>query len=126
MVDGKAGQNTDHQPSTIYHQPKGLCLFCATFRRVAPPGRYPASCPVEPGLSSPDQGPERPPNPLREAILSCKVACMQSLGYRLWRIEGLRREQGGASILVCSADYLAYFWEVRIVPALRVERFSQR
>ncbi len=29
-----------------------LCHFCGTFRRVAPPGRYPASCPVEPGLSS--------------------------------------------------------------------------
>jgi len=26
--------------------------FCGTFRRVTPPGRYPAPCPVEPGLSS--------------------------------------------------------------------------
>jgi len=27
-------------------------VFCGTFRRVSPPGCYPASCPVEPGLSS--------------------------------------------------------------------------
>ena len=29
-----------------------LCHFCGTFRRVTPPGRYPASRPVKPGLSS--------------------------------------------------------------------------
>src|SRR5688572_8633690 len=28
-------------------------VFCATIRRVAPPGYYPAHCPVEFGLSSP-------------------------------------------------------------------------
>ena len=28
------------------------CVFCGTFRRLAPPRRYLASCPVEPGLSS--------------------------------------------------------------------------
>ena len=27
-------------------------IFCGTFHRVSPPGCYPASCPVEPGLSS--------------------------------------------------------------------------
>lgn len=26
--------------------------FCGTFRGIAPPGRYPAPCPAEPGLSS--------------------------------------------------------------------------
>ena len=30
----------------------GRCSFCATFRRIAPPGCYPALCPVELGLSS--------------------------------------------------------------------------
>jgi len=30
---------------------RAVC-FCATFRRVAPPGCYPAPCPVELGLSS--------------------------------------------------------------------------
>ena len=36
--------------------------FCATFRRVAPPGCYPAPCPVEFGLSSGsvDSHPHRP------------------------------------------------------------------
>ena len=30
-----------------------LCIFCATVRQVTLPGRYPAHCPVEFGLSSP-------------------------------------------------------------------------
>jgi len=29
-------------------------IFCGTFRRLTPPRRYLALCPVEPGLSSPD------------------------------------------------------------------------
>ena len=33
--------------------PSGRYIFCATVRRVAPPGYYPAHCPVEFGLSSP-------------------------------------------------------------------------
>jgi hypothetical protein len=36
--------------------PEGLCVFCGTFRRVTPPGCYPAPCPVESGLSSPRSG----------------------------------------------------------------------
>ena len=31
-------------------------VFCGTFRRLAPPRRYLASCPAEPGLSSTPQG----------------------------------------------------------------------
>ena len=31
-------------------------VFCGTFRRLAPPRRYLASCPVEPGLSSAPRG----------------------------------------------------------------------
>ena len=38
----------------------GLCVFCGTFRRVAPPGCYPAPCPVESGLSSPVFRGDRP------------------------------------------------------------------
>ena len=30
----------------------GRCRFCATFRRITPPGRYPVLCPLELGLSS--------------------------------------------------------------------------
>ncbi len=31
-------------------------IFCGTFRRLAPPRRYLAPCPMEPGLSSADNG----------------------------------------------------------------------
>ena len=34
------------------YQPKLAVSFCCTFRRLAPPRRYLAPCPVEPGLSS--------------------------------------------------------------------------
>lgn len=53
-----------------------LCVFCATFRRVTPPGRYPASCPVEPGLSSP-AWPERPPDLLPMMILAPRRNCRE-------------------------------------------------
>jgi hypothetical protein len=36
------------------------CIFCGTFRRVAPPSRYEAHCPVEFGLSSTCLGPRLP------------------------------------------------------------------
>ena len=35
---------------------RGAVLFCCAFPRVTPAGRYPASCPVKPGLSSPPAG----------------------------------------------------------------------
>ena len=41
--------------------------FCCTFRRLSPPRRYLALCPVEPGLSSPvprEVSPERSPDRL--------------------------------------------------------------
>jgi hypothetical protein len=31
---------------------RGRCIFCGTFREVTLPGRYPAPCPAESGLSS--------------------------------------------------------------------------
>ena len=37
--------------------------LCCTFLRVTPTGRYPAPCPVEPGLSSPGANPKRLPAP---------------------------------------------------------------
>ena len=41
-------------PFHPYHAPEGRSAvsFCCTFRRLAPPRRYLAPCPVEPGLSS--------------------------------------------------------------------------
>ena len=42
-------------PFHPYRRPKALrrYTFCCTFRRLAPPRRYLAPCPMEPGLSSP-------------------------------------------------------------------------
>jgi len=39
--------------------PNPAVCFCGPIRRVTPPGRYPAPCPVEPGLSSPRACAER-------------------------------------------------------------------
>jgi len=44
------------------------CRFCSTFRRVAPPSRYEAPCPVELGLSS-----KRPKTPRGRPADSTKV-----------------------------------------------------
>jgi len=41
---------------TLTAPPRGggwRCIFCGTFRGLAPPRRYLAPCPLEPGLSSP-------------------------------------------------------------------------
>ena len=35
------------------HRARWRSVLCGTFHRVAPPGYYPAFCPVELGLSSP-------------------------------------------------------------------------
>ena len=54
----RAGGSLLHCPSTLTNpKPGGSVLavyFCCTFPGVASAGRYPASCPVKPGLSSPD------------------------------------------------------------------------
>ena len=47
--------------------PPAVC-FCGTFLRVAPTGRYPAPCPVKPGLSSPFRA--RPPSVLRAGSIA--------------------------------------------------------
>ena len=39
-------------PYLYFRRSHRRCLFCCTFRRLAPPRRYLALCPVEPGLSS--------------------------------------------------------------------------
>jgi len=40
-------------PFHPYPAEAGRYIFCGTFRRLSPPRRYLASCPAEPGLSSP-------------------------------------------------------------------------
>ena len=39
-------------PFQLFSASAGSLLFCGTFRRVAPPGCWPAPCPAQPGLSS--------------------------------------------------------------------------
>ncbi len=48
-------------------------VLCGTFRRVTPPGRYPAPCPVESGLSSSLGSPRspRPPGELVHQYMLC-------------------------------------------------------
>ncbi len=42
--------------------------FCCTFRRLAPPRRYLAPCPAEPGLSSPCRNTSRLPGRLQRVV----------------------------------------------------------
>lgn len=53
-------------PFHPYRRPKALrrYTFCCTFRRLAPPRRYLAPYPAEPGLSSPDRNRRRLPGEL--------------------------------------------------------------
>ena len=67
---GLAGRSVSRPPVRSYRtisplpvvlaDPSAVC-FCATFRRVAPPSRYEAPCPVELGLSSTPSWTPRPP-----------------------------------------------------------------
>ena len=45
-------------------------IFCGTFRRLAPPRRYLASCPMEPGLSSPRLSAKRLSGRLPDQIIT--------------------------------------------------------
>jgi hypothetical protein len=56
-----------YRPRTSLLRNTGLrrFIFCCTFRRLAPPRRYLALCPVEPGLSSSRFPGQRLPGPLR-------------------------------------------------------------
>ena len=52
-------------PFHPYPDSAGRFVFCGTFPRVTPGGRYPPPCPVEPGLSSRSRSCARPRSPLR-------------------------------------------------------------
>ena len=70
----------------------GLCIFCATFRRITPPSRYEASCPVEPGLSSMRPKPHRD----RSARLLCQYRLSAEGESNKWKMEnGKWRTENG-------------------------------
>jgi len=48
----KRGALLPHHFTLTQEKIPGRYIFCCTFRRLTPPRRYLASCPVEPGLSS--------------------------------------------------------------------------
>jgi hypothetical protein len=57
-------------------------LFCGTFRRLAPPRRYLAPCPAEPGLSSPAAPPrERLPGRLPIAVYYRRAMLARSFRF---------------------------------------------
>ena len=82
--NGRTGALLPHH-FTLIRLRRTVC-FCGTFRRVAPPGSYPAPCPVELGRSSPRRVGERPPGLLApgvsiadgERILRCGDNCLSS------------------------------------------------
>src|SRR5262249_53091832 len=51
VAERAVGSYSTFSPLPRRERPGGL-LFCGTFLEVALTGSYPASCPVEPGLSS--------------------------------------------------------------------------
>jgi hypothetical protein len=69
--------------------------FCGTFRRLSPPGRYPAPCPAELGLSSDGAGQARPPAIFTRArLLGCLTSSV--LGFHLRDSHPLRSAVPGA------------------------------
>ena len=66
---------------------RAVC-FCATFRRVAPPGCYPAPCPVELGLSSIALRRPQTLGPLRKycsTLAACTAGAFQRRPVPTWR-----------------------------------------
>ena len=51
----RTGGSLLHCLFTLAPPKSGAVILCCTFPGVASAGRYPASCPMKPGLSSPDQ-----------------------------------------------------------------------
>ena len=51
LPDSRCALTAPFHPCLISEEPSAVS-FCCTFRRLAPPRRYLAPCPVEPGLSS--------------------------------------------------------------------------
>jgi hypothetical protein len=68
---------------------EGAVCFCGTFLRVAPTGRYPAPCPMKPGLSS-------PPAAIWRILSSSWASCARAhFGPRLLKLRQMAT--GGAN-----------------------------
>ena len=67
----------------------GRFVFCGTFPRVTPGGRYPPPCPAEPGLSSRRRCCARPRSPLRSMYHAIAPATgAMASGLLIWRRAG--------------------------------------
>jgi hypothetical protein len=66
LPDSRCALTAPFHPCLISEEPSAVS-FCCTFRRLAPPRRYLAPCPVEPGLSSACLRMTRLPGRLRRA-----------------------------------------------------------
>src|SRR4249919_3766840 len=64
LPDSRCALTAPFHPCLIPEGPSAVS-FCCTFRRLAPPRRYLAPCPVEPGLSSARLRATRLPDRLR-------------------------------------------------------------
>jgi hypothetical protein len=73
-------------------------VFCGTFRRLAPPRRYLAPCPAEPGLSSTAQAPSRLSGRLRGVRLPGFPKVTRGNWNRDWQAPWRHRNQGNASL----------------------------
>lgn len=99
-----------------------LCLFCGTFRRVTPPGRYPASRPVEPGLSSTprarqaEHAAQRPPNLLKHHSLPLRF-CSRCRRYKYPRSESRRASSASSSAVYADAPPSDWATACRPTPA---------
>src|SRR5580700_5460983 len=63
VESGKKGSSLLSTFTSLLSRYSSAVSFCCTFRRITPPWRYQAPCPVQFGLSSPgDKLPARPPH----------------------------------------------------------------
>ena len=66
------------------------CIFCGTFLRVTPTGRYPAPCSLEPGLSSP-RASAKSDHLYSFTLSKCRVYHTESPGYGRQHVAGQLR-----------------------------------
>lgn len=74
LPDSRCALTAPFHPCLISEEPSAVS-FCCTFRRLAPPRRYLAPCPVEPGLSSASFPMTRLSGRLRRAHFRTNGAC---------------------------------------------------